>query len=192
VAVKSPRRTTSRCESARCCRRAKRSRNRSRPCRRARCRGETASGGRWPAGSLSASPWRRFFAGASERGQEAALSPLDELLARLAKIEQAGEPLERTHTALSLALRRYLGRTLDFPAAESTTSEIQRQLRGRHLPGDIAQRATRLLRDCDGIKFARGETTPAELALRLAAAREMATAIDQYLNPAPAPLQATA
>jgi hypothetical protein len=136
--------------------------------------------------------WRRRRAGASERGQEAALSPLDELLARLAKIEQAGEPLERTHTALSLALRRYLGRTLDFPAAESTTSEIQRQLRGRHLPGDIAQRATRLLRDCDGIKFARGETTPAELALRLAAAREMATAIDQYLNPAPAPLQATA
>jgi hypothetical protein len=137
--------------------------------------------------------WRRRRAEAAAGSSRPALSPLAELLVRLAELEsRAGElPLERSHTALSLALRRYLGRTLDFPAAESTTSEIQRQLRSRHLPGDLAQRAGRLLRDCDGIKFARAESTAVELQARLAAGRDIGRAIEAHLAPPPA-LEATA
>jgi hypothetical protein len=137
--------------------------------------------------------WRRRRETESADSSRPALSPLAELLARLAELEtRAGElPLERSHTALSLALRRYLGRALDFPAAESTTSEIQRQLRSRHLPGDLAQRSGRLLRDCDGIKFARAESTAAELQARLAAGREIGRAIEEHLAPPPA-LEATA
>lgn len=137
--------------------------------------------------------WRRRRGEAAAESSRPALSPLAELLGRLAELEtRAGElPIERSHTALSLALRRYLGRTLDFPAAESTTSEIQRQLRSRHLPGDLAQRAGRLLRDCDAIKFARGESTGAELQARLAAGREIGRAIESHLAPPPA-LEATA
>jgi hypothetical protein len=114
------------------------------------------------------------------------LAPIDELLARLAEIEErAGEVSpERAHTALSLALRRFLGRAFEFPAPESTTSEIQRQLRSRHLPGDLAQRTARLLRDCDAIKFALGDATRAELAARLAVTREIGAAIEGHLRPA--------
>ncbi len=136
--------------------------------------------------------WRRRRALASATSTQPSLPPLAELLARLSEIESATQsPLERSHTALSLALRRYLGRALDFPAAESTTSEISRQLRSRHLPGELAQRAGRVLRDCDGVKFARGESTAGELAARVATAREIGRGIDGHLQP-PVPLEASA
>src|SRR6202035_5249416 len=48
-----------------------------------------------------------------------------------------------------LALRGYLGRALDFPAAESTTSEINRRLLARRLPAPLVRRAIELLRGCD-------------------------------------------
>lgn len=113
------------------------------------------------------------------------LTPIDELLARLSEIEERAADVspERAHTALSLALRRFLGRAFEFPAPESTTSEIQRQLRSRHLPGDLAQRTARLLRDCDAIKFALGDATRAELVARVAAAREIGAAAEGYLHP---------
>jgi LPXTG-motif cell wall-anchored protein len=137
--------------------------------------------------------WKRRRERAPHAAELRSRSPLDELLALLGEIEgRAGEvSLERSHTALSLAVRRYLGRALDFPAPESTTSEIQRQLRSRHLPGDLPQRASRLLRECDGVKFARGESTAAELASRLASGREIGRAVDAHLAPPPA-LEATA
>lgn len=139
--------------------------------------------------------WRRRAAAPLAREGASTLAPLAELEAELARLAtQTGRlSFERTHTALSLALRRYFGRALDFPAPESTTSEIQRQLRGRRLPGDLAQRATRLLRDCDGVKFARGDATAAEIAARLGEARAIGVAVDAHLHPAPAPpLEATA
>jgi hypothetical protein len=44
-----------------------------------------------------------------------------------------------------------------FPAAESTTSEIRLRLRARDLPTDLIRRSNDLLRQCDGVKFARRE-----------------------------------
>ena len=66
----------------------------------------------------------------AERGEEvedafSGLEPLAELLARLEQLDpQHGGA---AHTGLSLALRRYLGRSLGFDATPSTTTEIQRQ-----------------------------------------------------------------
>jgi hypothetical protein len=112
----------------------------------------------------------------------AVLAPLAELLARLDGLDPGAgdEPL---HTALSLALRRYLGRALGFPAPESTTSEIQRQLLARRVPPPLARRAVRLLRECDQVKFARQRTTPAAAAERLAEARRVALELEAHLRP---------
>ncbi|MEA2694912.1 MAG: hypothetical protein QOJ16_4299 [Acidobacteriota bacterium] len=110
-----------------------------------------------------------------------ALAPLAELLAGLDRL--AGEPSVRLHTRLSLALRTYLGRTLAFPAAESTTSEIHRRLLARQLPAPLVRRTFELLRACDLVKFARqevGETVSRE---RLGAAREIGGEVESYLAP---------
>ena len=71
--------------------------------------------------------WRRRSEGMEQEPVRPQLAPFDELLAELDRI--AAEPSAlRLHTRLSLALRAYLGRSLDFPAAESTTSEVNRRL----------------------------------------------------------------
>ncbi|HEV7515055.1 MAG TPA: hypothetical protein VGR07_02020 [Thermoanaerobaculia bacterium] len=112
-----------------------------------------------------------------------ALAPLAELLAGLDRL--AGEPSVRLHTRLSLALRTYLGRTLAFPAAESTTSEIHRRLLSRQLPAALVRRTFELLRACDLVKFARqevGETLSRE---RLGTAREIGREFESHLAPPP-------
>jgi hypothetical protein len=84
------------------------------------------------------------------------LAPFEELTVELDRLRS--EPSVITlHTGLSLALRRYLGRRLPFPALESTTSEIQRQLLARRMPGPLVRQAVELLRACDLVKFARQE-----------------------------------
>lgn len=83
-----------------------------------------------------------------------ALPPLEELERSLAAARGAASPIEAL-AGVSLALRRFLGRTLGFPAAESTTSEVHRQLLARHLPTGLPRRAVDLLRACDLVKFAR-------------------------------------
>lgn len=110
-----------------------------------------------------------------------AVPPLAELLAALAPL--GGGESEAGHTALSLALRRYLGRRLDFPAAESSTSEISRWLATQRLGRDLARTTVQLLRDCDQVKFARRPATAAELASRLVLAREVAGEIETSLQP---------
>jgi hypothetical protein len=87
---------------------------------------------------------------------------------------------------LSLALRTYLGRTLAFPAAESTTSEIQRRLLARQLPAALVRRTVELLRACDLVKFARQEVGEATAVERLGAAREVGGAFERLLAPPPA------
>ncbi|HRR14866.1 MAG: hypothetical protein GX178_04440 [Acidobacteria bacterium] len=110
-----------------------------------------------------------------------AVPPLAELLAALAPL--GGGASEAGHTALSLALRRYLGRRLDFPAAESSTSEIGRWLATQRLGRDLARTTVQLLRDCDQVKFARRPATAAELASRLVLAQEVAGEIEASLQP---------
>jgi hypothetical protein len=118
------------------------------------------------------------------------LSPLAELERALGLL--AAEPPAGAFAHLSQALRRYLGRRLAFRALESTTSELQRRLAALRLDPVLVQRAIRLLRLSDQIKFARRPAESAEAAARIAEAREIAAAVEQHLAPveaaaAPAP-----
>lgn len=122
----------------------------------------------------------------------AAQPPLAELLARLDHLEAVGpEAPVAAHTQLSLALRRYLGRSLSFRAPESTTSEIQRLLT-RRVPSGLARRAVDLLRACDLVKFARHEAPSERVRERVAAARQMAAEVEAHLQPVPPPAVSTA
>ncbi len=111
-------------------------------------------------------------------------APADELAASLAEAAREGSP-ERAHVALSFALRRYLGRALRFPALESTTSEVRRELRGRRAPEAVAARTAEILHACDRVKFAREPSGRPALEARLEAAREVAERLEAYLAPAP-------
>lgn len=113
------------------------------------------------------------------------LAPLPELERALDRL--AGERAsERLHTGLSLALRRYLGRTLDLHAVEATTTEIHRRLVAAGVPAGFVRGTVRLLRDCDAVKFAKAEPPPEVGAERVAAARGLAGELERHLHP-PAP-----
>ena len=109
------------------------------------------------------------------------LSPLEELTRALGAV--AAADLEGGHAALSLALRRFLGRSFQMPAPQSSTTELGRRLGQRGLDRDLVRRAVRLLREVDQIKFARAAATREGLAARVAEAREVARAIDLHLHP---------
>ena len=110
--------------------------------------------------------------------------PHRELEERLATI--GGAP-EAAHVALSGALRRYLGRRLDFPAAESTTSEVREELRRRRLPGLVAEAAGEVLAGCDRVKFAAVPATEEELGERVRTTRTLCRALEEHLAPSPEP-----
>lgn len=110
------------------------------------------------------------------------IPPLEELLHALGELGPTTPP-EPGHAVLSLALRRYLGRSFGFHAAESTTSEIQRELGSRRIATATVKRTVQLLRDCDGVKFARRPARAEDLAARLATARELAETIEGQLQP---------
>jgi hypothetical protein len=143
----------------------------------------------WTLGILSALAlgglWllrRRPKTAATGAAEIPVLPPFEELAAELDRL--AAEPsMLALHTRLSLALRRYLGRRLPFPAIESTTSEIQRQLLSRRMPGPVARRAVELLRACDLVKFARQDVDPVKAQERVAAARRLAGELEAHLAP---------
>jgi hypothetical protein len=111
-----------------------------------------------------------------------ALPPFEELTGELDRL--AAEPsMLALHIRLSLALRRYLGRRLPFPAVESTTSEIQRQLLSRRMPGPLVRLAVELLRACDLVKFARQDVDEPRARERVAAARRLAQELESHLAP---------
>ena len=111
-----------------------------------------------------------------------ALPPFEELAVELNWL--AVEPsILMLHTRLSLALRRYLGRRLPFPAVESTTAEIQRQLLCRRVP--VARQTVELLRACDLVKFARLEVDEARARDRVAATWGLAHELESHLAPRP-------
>jgi hypothetical protein len=123
---------------------------------------------------------RRAVGGAP--GARPALEPFAELAAELDRLR--GEPsMLALHTALSFALRRYLGRRLPFPAVESTTSDIQRQLLSRRMPGPLVRQTVELLRACDLVKFARQEVGEAQGRERAEAARRVAGEWESHLAP---------
>lgn len=119
--------------------------------------------------------------------------PYDELRKRLDALAGAAvagsaaptpEVLERGCVELSHALRRYLGRSLDFPAAESTTTEVRRGLRERRAPEAVVGRTDRVLRSCDRVKFARRPVEASTLRNRIEEVRELARALEEHLRPA--------
>lgn len=116
--------------------------------------------------------------GESARPRTAA-EALEDGLVAAARAPSAAEG----HVALSLALRRFLGHALGFPAAESTTDEIRRQLRSRRLPPAVAARSHEVLRACDRVKFGREPVAPPALEARIEAAREIAGAVAAHLRP---------
>jgi hypothetical protein len=124
--------------------------------------------------------WRRPRV-ASRAPAATALAPLAELERALAGL--GGQPPVAAQTALSLALRRYLGRSLGFPAAESTTSELARRLDRCGLERDLVKRFVRLLRDADAVKFALQPTDGAAIARGCDEARALALAVEQHLQP---------
>ncbi|HXU45186.1 MAG TPA: hypothetical protein VN783_06655 [Thermoanaerobaculia bacterium] len=131
---------------------------------------------------------RRLAAGAEAPAPE--IAPRDELeraLERIAREIAAGEPPEPCVAALSAALRRFLGRELDFHGLESTTTEVQRLLRSRRIPDATARQATDLLRRLDLIKFARRASEPREVGSGIATARALAGELEDHLRPAAVP-----
>jgi hypothetical protein len=102
----------------------------------------------------------------------AGLSPTDERAA-----------IERRHVELSHAVRCYLGRSLEFPATESTTPEVRRALRAAGAPEPVTARTDDLLRSCDRVKFAREAAPAAALEPRVQAARELAAGLESHLHP---------
>ncbi len=123
----------------------------------------------------------------ARRGRRAAVpapraAPRDELAAALAAAAEAPEPVAG-HVVLSLALRRFLGRSFGFRAAESTTTEVRRQLRGRRAPATVEARVHEVLAACDRVKFAREATTREALEARIEAAREVAAEAERHLRP---------
>lgn len=112
------------------------------------------------------------------------MPPLTAFLSQLNSVDpDAGS--ERTHTAISLALRRYLTRRLRWNAAGATTSEIQRRLRTTRVTPPIVRALVDLLKECDQVKFARQEVSPSVNADRLARAREMGRSLEALLQPPP-------
>lgn len=109
------------------------------------------------------------------------LPPYEEFVQNTRQVDVAAGP-EPTATAMSYALRRYLGRRLEIPAVESTTSEIQRLLRDR-LPREQVQGVLKLLRDADQVKFARIEITALMSEERLAELRRLGREIEAELRP---------
>lgn len=146
----------------------------------------------WTTGALAAAIatttlfafWRhrRAFAAAEV---EALLPSLEQLRRSLAALSGQGDP-EAAWVGLSLALRRYLGARLEFPAAESTTSEIQRALLRDPFPAELSGDLVRILRTADQVKFARHAAAAASVSTHLVETLRLAERVDAVLQP-PAP-----
>ncbi|HYN20711.1 MAG TPA: hypothetical protein VE078_07115 [Thermoanaerobaculia bacterium] len=118
------------------------------------------------------------------------LSPFEELADALVRLGRETSAV-RLHTALSLAFRHYLSRTLSFRAEQSTTSEIHRHLLAGRLPAPLVRQAVELLRACDLVKFSRQAVGEDRSRERLEAARRIGEEIEERLHPRDAaPLEA--
>jgi hypothetical protein len=109
------------------------------------------------------------------------LAPFEELTTILDRLSAESSSV-RLHTSLSLAFRRYLARTLDFPAEERTTSEIHRSLLSGRLPAPMVRQAVELLRSCDLVKFARLEVDEDLSRQRIDTARRVAGEVEERLR----------
>lgn len=109
--------------------------------------------------------------------------PLEDLLLEIRALLREEDP-DRLFTSLSLSVRHFLGRLLAFPAPESTTSEVRRRLATADLPPSTTTRTERLLRRCDGVKFARESVSAATGREALEEAEAIAQEVVRALAPA--------
>jgi hypothetical protein len=120
-------------------------------------------------------------------GEAPARTPLpafEELLGELNVLARdPALPAVQSHVRISQALRRYFGRSLSFPAMESTTTEIQRRLLGRRISSTLVRRTVELLRACDMVKFARQEVGPERVQERIETARDLAREYERQIHP---------
>lgn len=112
------------------------------------------------------------------------VDPLSAFRGALDALASSDDPL-RLIAGLSLALRRYLGNRVGFPAAESTTTEVRRRLQERGLPAGLILEIDRLLKHCDAVKFARRPIERAACDEPLAAAARVCEHLERHLRPAP-------
>lgn len=117
-----------------------------------------------------------------EFGGRARLSPREELDQALSILRSQSDVLA-LHAGVSITARRYLGRVFDFPAPESTTSEIHQRLRQRHLDADLVRQTHRLLASCDMVKFARRAVELEQGRERVAEVESIADATESWLHP---------
>jgi len=112
-------------------------------------------------------------------------TPLEELLESLRVLSadaSTAAGADRGHEGLSFTLRRYLGRSLEFAAVESTTTEVKHHLRHQGMPPELVTRADDVLQACDRVKFACEPASRTALAERLDAVREIARELDCRLH----------
>lgn len=110
------------------------------------------------------------------------IDPWDALQSALDKLATAADA-ETVFTGLSLELRRYLGRSLAFPAAESTTTELRRRLLRSGLPSSVCGDVVRLLVEADAVKFAKRMPAPGRVQECLEKTRITATEVRDFLRP---------
>jgi hypothetical protein len=143
----------------------------------------------WTTGALAlaalAIGWELRRRGSPAAATASLRTPWEELEGALATLD--ARDVAGAHAALSLALRRYLGRAFAMPAAESSTRELGQRLAVRGLDADLVRRAVRLLREIDQVKFARAAADAARAEARRDEAREIARAVETHLRPPAAP-----
>jgi hypothetical protein len=128
----------------------------------------------------------RFLAGDPEsRDSRIEIAPMDEFRQALKTLRSEREVIA-LHAGLSLAMRRFLGRTLGFTAPESTTTEIKRELRQRQMPVELVRQTGDLLNSCDLVKFARREAGPGAVEGRIDGAQSIAEGVSALLSTPPA------
>lgn len=127
--------------------------------------------------------WRRRRRDLDELAGRPDLPPREELARSLDAARTDADPATAL-ARVSLALRRFLGRRLGFPAAESTSREIRRQLRDRHLDATLTRRCDELLAACDLVKFARRPATAGDVERWAGTAEAIADGVERHLRPA--------
>lgn len=127
--------------------------------------------------------WRRWRQRQPDLLERPDLPPRDELAHALATARAEPDPAAAL-ARVSLALRRYLGRRLVFPAAESTSREIRRALRDHHLDTALTRRCDELLAACDLVKFARRPATAGDVERWSGTAEAIADGVERHLRPA--------
>lgn len=121
----------------------------------------------------------------SRRGGSSPASPLEALTRRLDAAARELHTLGTAegHAVLSRCFREFLAGRLGFPAVESTTTEIRRELRRMRIAPELETRASELLRACDRVKFAREPVALATLDARFEAVQELARRLEADLRP---------